>query len=437
MHRSYARRRNFLRPDTGNDECTVAPDTSYDARDRCRVSVGRANVTETATLIRNWASKMPTTANLAAILQDWPNIKGYDRSFDKILLSDVLTIEMALEWGPLVNLCRFSKPKDKYRLMFLFAVMSFRHDIDMTIVRTLIAFSVFNELKELDFPNWPSYVQFRQNQVPHMNYILQLLKPFCIHYPTDDQRNFQFKLSSKERKKLAAAESAYEQQVEDDCKAFAQYLLNQWPCPELSITGFQRPVLIDTAKALENILPEWVRLCHNLELSEHIGEVQIVLNCHHASADTKAAIIDVLNNDVFPVQCCGIKFLTFSQDLLSKNGPNTFEKLEPVVFNIDQNFAMKQTHENIASSTDSSGIQELEDIVDGIARSQSNVRQQYACGLKQSLEAQKQLKCTPKKRYGSLDPNVLSAEISNIRHATKDQFHQICEAFEKGDCRVQ
>jgi hypothetical protein len=97
LYRSYLRRREFLRLEPERDECTVALDTWYNARDRCRISVGRSNVSETIYLICNWTSRMLTMANLAAILQDWPNIRGYDRIFDKVLLSNRLATDLALE----------------------------------------------------------------------------------------------------------------------------------------------------------------------------------------------------------------------------------------------------------------------------------------------------------------------------------------------------
>ena len=120
----------------------------------------------------------------------------------------------------------------------------------------MIAFLVLSELKDLEFPQWPLYVQFRQNQIPHTDYLLQLLKPCYIPCPVDNRRSLQFSLSSKDRKKLLAAKRAYKQQLEDDYKAFTRFLLNQWPASELSLTGFQKTVLIDTAKALEIISPE-------------------------------------------------------------------------------------------------------------------------------------------------------------------------------------
>jgi hypothetical protein len=103
---------------------------------------------------------MPRIPELAGILQSWPTIGGYHRSFDKFLLSDLLDVQFGLDWGSLVNLCRASGPQDMYRLMFMFAVMSFGNDVEMNVVRILIAFMVLEDLKALDPPEWPSYLHF-------------------------------------------------------------------------------------------------------------------------------------------------------------------------------------------------------------------------------------------------------------------------------------
>ncbi|KAH8810980.1 hypothetical protein F5884DRAFT_897492 [Xylogone sp. PMI_703] len=436
LNRSYSRRRKFFRLEPESDGYPETLDTSYIARDRRLLSVERSNVIETTYLIRNWASKMPTMANLAAVLQDWPNIGGYDRIFDKVLLSDRLSTQLALEWGSLVNLCRFSTFKDKYRLMFLFAIMSYRHDINMDIIRTLIAFSVLSELKVLEFPKWPLYVQFRRNQIPHTDYLLQLLKHCCIPYPMDDRQNLEFSLSPKERKKAEAAERAYERQAEDDCKSFAQFLLSQWPSPELSLAGFQRSILVDTRKALDIILPEWVRLCYNLELSKHIDQVQVILDKHRLDNYNGPPLPDVLDrHDVSPIPFLRVEFPTWT-DLLSRRGPDMLDSAESRGTELNQ-ICLQQPRGNDTSSMNSSQIEELHDIIDGIAKSQSNVRQQYAHDLKQSLESLKQLKRPPEKYIGSIDSDMLSVEISIAQRAANDQFNQICEALGKGNRRSE
>ena len=458
LHRSYSRLRPYQRPNSDSDGQQAAPDLLYEARDRCRTSQGRLNVFESASLIRNWSAEIPTTSDLAGILQNWPTIGGYDRSFDKILLSDRLAVQFAFDWGPLVSLCRTSKPKDKYRLMFLFAVLSFRNDVDMDIVRTLIAFSVLEDLKALSPPKWLSYVQFRQNQIPRSDYLQQLIKPCCVPYPGDRLSTFQFSLSSKQRRKLEAAEIAYEQQTDNDSKALAQFLLDQWPCPEPTTEGFSRPVLVDITQALMIIRPEWQRLFQNLELSHHIQQVQHVLNHHHTERKIEPPNIDTKDQEVLPSRCRGGEFPSLSPNLLCKTGPISSRELHAIVSNGDtkritskpcQNALVTQQNKDLPKclqksiqseltvSSASREIQELEKIIDGVTEPRSTVRQQYGRDLLQSLNALKELKSAPKQDKDFIHPAKLSAEISKARQATHEQFHHLCKAFEVRDSRVQ
>ena len=458
LQRSYSRRRLYERLNINSDVQQVAPDLSYDARDHCRVSRGRLNVLESTSLIRNWASEMPTTQDLAGILQNWPTIGGYDRSFDKILLSDRLAVQFAPEWGSLVNLCRTAQPEDKFRLMFLFAVMSFCIDVDMDVIRTLIAFAILEDLKALSPPKWPSYSQFRQNQIPHVDYLLQLMKSCCLPYPDDERSAIQFKMNPQRRRMLKAATSAHEQQTENDCKDLAQFLLKQWPCVEPTIEGFPRPRLLDPFKAMEIIRPEWARLLYNSELSSHIQLVQHVLDRHRAAGKIEPPKVGIGNQEILFVRQRGGDFLILSRNLLRKAGPILSWKLPTMPVNVStagehvdtalttipyrslphhsQNLTQALHAEPIATPF-SREIQELESIVKCVENSQSTVRQQYGADLMQSLNALKTLQSTAKKTDGSVFPVRFSAEISKAQQVSKEQFHQLCRALESEESHVQ
>jgi hypothetical protein len=164
--RSYFRRSLYLRQNSDSNWHQTPPDLSYEARDHLLETQRNMRVYETITLIRKWPSSIPTSRDLASILQNWPRIGGYDRVFDKILISDRLTVDFAVEWGALIHFCNSTEMKNKYRLMFLFGVIAFGNGRDMDIVRTMIAFAVLRDLKSLDPPRHSSYSQFRQNQAP-------------------------------------------------------------------------------------------------------------------------------------------------------------------------------------------------------------------------------------------------------------------------------
>jgi hypothetical protein len=231
--RSQARREAHQRPDLASSGQRVLEDLHYIARDRWNTSQARKNVFECTGLIRDWPSKVhPTTLDLAGTLQGWSDIAGYYCFFDKILITDLLNLQFKNEWGPLVNLCRNSSSEDKYRLMFLLGVISYRLDVDMAVVRTLIAFALLTDLKTLDPPKWPCYSQFRYIEPPRLGQIVQLMKPCLVPYDDDDRVSFGLALSLEQRRGLLTAELEHAGQQQKDAKALGEFLLAQWPCSE-------------------------------------------------------------------------------------------------------------------------------------------------------------------------------------------------------------
>ncbi|KAI9771414.1 MAG: hypothetical protein M1839_002804 [Geoglossum umbratile] len=456
LDRSRSRRRLFERPSLDSHRHLVAPDLCYDARGRCQSNQGRLNVFECASVLCQWPSKMPTTPKLAEILQNWITIGGYYRAFNRTLLSDLLAVEFASDWGSLVRLCLDSEPEDRYRLMFLFAFMSFRNDADMDILRTLMAFAVFEELRLLDPPKWPYYLQFRLNQIPHTEYLTQLIQPCCVPYPEDERSIFQSTLGSKLRKKLEAAERAYKKRVENECTAFTQFLLDQWPCQEPTVEGLTIPELVDVTQALEIIRPDWLRLFQNLQLSHYIMEVQRVLDRHHIEGKYQPPNIDT-KQEVLPSRERGDEFPTLSQNLLRKAGPISPTALHPIVPNGDPRqvtgeydgvLTVRQNGDLSLSVQEaiearpvapfvSSEMQELEGIINGIIESKSTVRQQYGQDMMQSLKALKLLNSAPKREKGQIHPAELPKEISEAGRDTHQHFGRLCEAFEHHDSRAQ
>ena len=123
----------------------------YDALDCCQTSLTpqRFWVSHSYQKLVFWNAKNPQGCWL---LQSWPTIGGYDRTFDTFFLSDCLDVQFGLEWGSVDNLCRMSGPKDKWQPTSLLAVMSFCNNVEMKIFRGLIPFLVSESLKALDPP---------------------------------------------------------------------------------------------------------------------------------------------------------------------------------------------------------------------------------------------------------------------------------------------
>ncbi|MCJ1463509.1 hypothetical protein MMC07_002117 [Pseudocyphellaria aurata] len=455
QRRSLARRQLYQRPNPNSEEMQTCLDLPYESRDRCPFSQERKNVFESSALLFNWPSEMATTRDLAGILQSWPIMQGYDRPFDKFLLSDHLAVDFAHEWGSLVKFCRESESRDKYQLMFLFAVMSFRDNVDMDAVRTLIAFCIWEDLKILSPPKWPAYIHFRPNQIPKIDYLLQLIKPYRRPYASDEQSTSLYMLSAQLRKKYAKAVLVHERQTEDDCKIFAQFLLNQWPCLEPRIEGFSIPVLVDIDLALAVVLPEWQRLYQNLELSRHIQQVQDVLDCHRVERNVELRNTGIEDQDVLPIRCHGGELPGLSPNFVCKAGLRLSEELCSILSNKDKIRITDQSNDNALAQAQNEGLphllqkpvppkfamshemQELESIIRGIIGCQSPVRQHYQEDMMQSLTNLNMLKNAPNCNEERVHVSNISVEILKARQAIKKQYDRLCEAFERSDSRVR
>ncbi len=254
-------------------------DRNYVARDYT-TSRGSWNAYESASLIKTWSHRIGVNRDLSAILEEWPLIQGFESDFDLYLLADLINVNLAINWGSLFTLCqKASEVQDKSRLMFLFATMSFGAEIDMSVIRTLIAVAIVEDFQTLQLPRHLSFTHFRRGQVPNADFLSQLMKPYRTPYPNDERALLPVAMHSKQRRKLEMAQFKHEQRSEDSCRALARHLLSQWPVHEPSMSSLhsEEVPLLDAESAYQTIKPEWERLFANYELSEHLGRVQNIL----------------------------------------------------------------------------------------------------------------------------------------------------------------
>lgn len=278
-------RRNAFRALQHKETLPAVPDRCYVARDCAKFS-GSKNAYESASLIKNWSHRVRVNQDLSAIMQEWPLIQGFDSEFELYLFADLINVNLAANWGSLFTLCQTaSRTQDRFRLMFLFATMSFDAQVDMTIMRTLIAVAIMEDFQTLQLPRHPSFTHFRRGQVPNAHFLLQLMKPYRTPYPEDERALLTVAMHGKQKRKLEMAQLKHEQESEENCKTFASHLVSQWPVREPSISSLRLEdvPLLDAEMAYQAIKPEWERLFANYELSEHLDRVQNILNACHAA----------------------------------------------------------------------------------------------------------------------------------------------------------
>jgi hypothetical protein len=89
---------------------------------------------------------------------------------------------------------------------------------------------------------------------------MQLIKNYYKLSLEEQHDNLGFFPSSKQRRAIETARAKHEEECEKDAKAFAQYLLDQWPCAQPTVEGAPGSDRIDIAGAMIIIRPEWLRL---------------------------------------------------------------------------------------------------------------------------------------------------------------------------------
>lgn len=257
--------------------CTQPANQKYMSRDRpSTVNIMHRNVLEVTNLIQKWPQSFKTTDCIAQTLSQGSTVGGFTSAFSGTSINEKLKVNILQHWGSLVRFSRESA--DRYKLMYLLGPMSFHLDANMPLLRTLVASAVFSDLKDLELPKWDEFDHFQPNQAPQLDYILHLLKPYRVAAPENDAMGLGQYSSGKLLRKLQIEQAQHEAKVEDDCKYLANHLLNQWPCLEPNVSGLSRSVLIDIGPALEVIRPEWKRLFMNKDLTEHLKEVQTILD---------------------------------------------------------------------------------------------------------------------------------------------------------------
>ncbi|KAK0726366.1 hypothetical protein B0T21DRAFT_453008 [Apiosordaria backusii] len=444
--RALARRQLYERK-TDSDNAAITSGTTdrvYLARDKSSTSDSLyRRVMETTHLLRTRPAKFQTPSNLAGIFALGNKVGGYGEVYDTVSLNDRMYTNIQESWGALVEFCR-DPNQSRYSLMFLFANLAFREATDVDLLRGLVAFSILRDLQKLPLARpWPLYFNFRPGAVPQLEDIIRLLQPFRTPPPEDETGGLGAFLTMKQRRKIQAGKDAHEIRSENDCHQFAKLILAQWPCekPDLSkLRGDQ--FLLDVDAAAEAIVPEWQRLYRNMELWNHLKDVQLILD-QHRQEDQYSPENTTTAEEIFMCRVRGDEVPALSESLLRKsfNPCLPSQAITGTKFSAEwcplaslpqdgRKASMQVSNRAIVSNAQprmsayeiKRHIDELQEIVDGLGNSKSLVRKKYAQDLSGSLQALKSLKTPDQlaKPFLAIRPNdAAKGDVNRMFEALK------------------
>ncbi|KAF3941946.1 hypothetical protein ABW19_dt0206271 [Dactylella cylindrospora] len=370
-------------------------DKLYLSRAQPSLHAGVSNVYETVHYLDSWTQRLPLPPDLAGILENWQNVGGFDIILDKILLSDKLGLDIPLFWGSLAKTCQSSDQTQKYTLMFLLSMIVYNSGVNMDAIRTLISFATNPALNQMKLPMGVTYNNFRRNPTVKAENLKLLIKPYCKTYKKSDLQSptaVSFTLNYKVRRKLEAEEATFTAGIEKEVSRLIDHLLRQWPCLVPAITGYFNNEMIDLGQILPIVQPEWTRLYSNLQLSNHLVEVQQVLDLFHLPSPTPKPLEYSENGTGSGRRSDGLETRLCLHELFQAAGPSQSDSMlaellrkkralapaNSFTASLPQTFTVHPYHRC---------IQELDGIITNLAKTKSIVRERYSKDLRHSLDA--------------------------------------------------
>ncbi|ORY15467.1 hypothetical protein BCR34DRAFT_642957 [Clohesyomyces aquaticus] len=396
-------------------------DKEYVSRGQQANSAQASKAYHIAKLLNNRPFSIHTTQTLSAILQGWSLIGGFHATAETVVsLSDLTEKNVAERWGSLVNTFRNAGAEDLYSSIFQLCLMSSNPETDMNIIKIFVAFASLQELKELEPTNGSAFSQFKLNQSPTEQ---SLFKVISVDFP------------EKPSRRVNRAQEEHLKRCEDEGRRLARHLLRQWPQKDVSLDGFNSDT-IDTALAMDRIIPEWLRLQKNMKLSGYVLRVEGVLNRYKGPTVTSMPTVWNLSLKPgrTPDRTSAIR--PTATELLSRQIPTPL-KVSARDKGVWVGATAYPTSDSSGAKAPSSEATQLRKILSAFTSSSNSLRQHYGRDLETSLNALE--KCSFQKKNVLIPPNttIIEKSIYEVREVLKNHWLQMRDALSANDDRFQ
>ncbi|KAF2420579.1 hypothetical protein EJ08DRAFT_25307 [Tothia fuscella] len=411
-------------------------DDDYSPRDRY-ITHSSANVAEAVNLLKLWPEKLPTASHLASTLQRIGRIGGYERIFENPLLSNGLNVNIGSEWGALVRLCQNYNSRDKFAAMFMLGLISFRIDVDMDLVRTLVAFAIFHDLKSVALPEGEAFDIFSQNTLLKLDDVESLLRPCRVPYvghEITEVTNAEFFLSAKEYRKNESAKKEHEKHVAEQLTLLSKHVHQQWPCAKPSVEGIVPLPYLFLDKALDLIQVKWSNRYQNLLFYNSIKSVQLVLDRQRGEVEPPPIAKHPLDSTLMTTKYAHYENLSLSvllkTSLVTLTQPPPGDNIGSFSKGSSELQALRPRAAHSSASL-SPEVSELQILISDLTSSDSSVRTRYAKGLADSLSAFIETSTGNPVSTCTFSPPDLQSDMKKSRQIIEQQHCQIREHLKR------
>lgn len=434
QHRGQIRRSLYEHSLSEAPQHSYERDQIYEPKDRHASSVPAMNVYQTVKLLHRQPFTVHTSADLAYVLQNLQGkfIGGFNNMFGGPLgsLSNQIDDDIGEQWGNLVNFCRNADPDNMYKVVFRLGLLAFGMKPDMEAIRVLCAFSLLEELKHLQPPPCPVFVDFKAESRLTLEHLERLINPI--------DSTSQMQLWSKRRRRILAQFSEEDPQKAEG-KRLASYLLDQWPSTSPSVEAFESD-LLDIGVVMERVRPEWTRFYDNMQLLEYAEKIREVLSRY---AGCKETSMPHPWHSSLGYSCWanrGNVVPSLSLELLLKPGLGLSEYASINDEMLHRSRVSNRTNKKSevpGRTAPSTHMTELEDILSSFIHSPKRLWQQYGNDLWKSLDALRNVSDEGKYQISLPDLDNVSQRIQKTRTIAHNHLLRISYALSSEDDRFR
>ncbi|KAF2832658.1 hypothetical protein CC86DRAFT_92549 [Ophiobolus disseminans] len=411
-------------------------DRTYTSRDRRLLGQERANVAAIAKVLFEWPARIDNTKQLGKLLERFPVIGGYVRSFDAVQITDVLEADLGVEWGALVKTAQNCSYNDRFRLTFLFSLLSYSTKANMDLLRAIISFSLIPVLKVFPLPKVAAFSRFRLQDHPTVDTLSTAMQDAKKSYIAGPRMK---------QSVVSRHQSNHNVKAEEACTILAASILSQWPWKVLDTDRLATvdPALFDRDEALILVLPIWDRLVDNFEFSQHIEEVQTTLALHAREEQATASSqihSNTQDHSVYPPRIHGGEMPSM-RDLLEKD----VSAHASTTTSHNRNFSVPASiikfsdgvRQLFGANQIPKHIRELEQLVAPYRNSASAVQKRYGAELEDSIKVLSKQLTQPVVRQPAFNPTQLRSDLKAAENSLRMIFEQMCNALKKDDPRAK
>ena len=408
-------------------------DEIYRSRDKSGKDNRLRRVYEVASLVKEWPTVVNTDLSLLNTMKTWQTIGGFNQTFTKLSLQELMELDIRGDWGSLYDLCRFSsKEQSTWRLMFTFCAITFGHAEESDChLRTLLACAFSREFTTIDPPRTHTLYNLEPGYRPTRSALTQTIMVHKNRFFTsrtnppshfNKRRKSEWRVTNQHTMDLAFT------QMRSEMSRLEDFIYNQWPTDTLRTKHLGLMYLneIEAQRQCQESFHVWYK---NQSFVQYIGQVEAALTrtwCMHGALTLLVETLDQSPSLVTRVHLPSLEDLLEKRSTACDTTMEVHSSLPSIALNSigDSGF----TRGASMATLQYTGI---ENIVSQLSSGGDHRRKEYAAALEASLQRLKDKdKVSPTKNMDiSLDYKTTRKQLSHDRDRLRHSHDSIIRSI--------